>query len=289
MNAKEPRVSIVIPVYNEEGNIKATLESLNNQTYDNIQVIVVNDGSNDDSLRIAEERLAEFDCDDLILENTTNLGQSFSRNRGAMHADGKYIVFHDADDLSTPDRLTKQVQFMEEHPSVGVVGGAYIYVNPNRNQCEVKVRPTDDESVRQGMARECMINLGTAMFRREALFNTNLFESTISEGYELAINVGKEWSYANIKDPIYMYCINEGSISQKNQLRKKAVIMYRSFQAMKKLGLSYWYLPLQLGWLIYMAAPDKGKALIRSLISPTKDRSLSEEEKQTIQQLEEYR
>lgn len=284
----QPLVSVVIPMYNESSNISATLASLAAQEYDNLQVIVVDDGSDDDSMWVAEDRLSDVNGDHIILENATNLGQSFSRNRGTMHADGKYVVFHDADDLSTPDRLAKQVRFMEENPSVGVVGGSYFYVNPNRDQREVKIRPTDDESIRQGMARECMINLGTAMFRRKALFSTGLFESDNVEGYELIVNVGMEWSFANLRDPVYLYRINEGSRSQQAQLKKKSIIAYRSYQAMKKLDQSYWYLPLQLGWLVYMVAPDELKMAIRGLFSPTTDRTPSEEERRILRRLEEY-
>lgn len=287
-NATQPLVSVVIPMYNEADNVGATLSSLGNQTYDDIQIIVVDDGSSDDSVLVAKNRLADIEGDHEVLENTTNLGQSFSRNRGAMHADGEYIVFHDADDLSTPDRLAEQVQFMEENSSVGVVGGGYFYINPNRDQREVKVRPTDDESIRRGMAKECMINLGTAMFKREALFGTGLFESDNVEGYELIVNVGMEWSFANLPDPIYLYRINEGSRSQQAQLKKKAIIAHRSYQAMKKLDLSYWYLPLQFGWLVYMVVPDEFKAIIRRVFSPTTDRDLTADEHQTIQRLEEY-
>jgi glycosyltransferase involved in cell wall biosynthesis len=284
----EPKVSIIIPMYNESDNIGATLKSLIEQNYSNIQLIIVDDGSVDESVNIVESYLSDLGNNHRVLKNTTNLGQSFSRNRGAMYAEGEYIVFHDADDLSTPDRIKKQVSFLEENPSVGVVGGSYFYINPNRGQRELKVRPEGDKSIRQGMARECMINLGTAMFRREALFDTNLFESNNVEGYELIVNIGTSWSFANLRDPVYLYRINKGSRSQQAQLKKKAIIAYRSYQAIRKLNLSYWYLPLQFGWLIYMIAPDKAKSVIRTLFSPTTDRDLTEEEQRVVEELEDY-
>ncbi|ELZ21459.1 hypothetical protein C476_08233 [Natrinema limicola JCM 13563] len=138
------------------------------------------------------------------------------------------------------------------------------------------------------MARECMINLGTAMFRREALFETSIFKSYNVEGYELIVNVGKNWSFANLRDPIYLYQINKGSRSQQKQLKKKVIIAYRSYQAIKKLDLSYWNLPLQIGWLIYMTAPNPVKTMIRKLFSPTKERPLSEDEKDLIRKLTDY-
>lgn len=282
----QPLVSVVIPVYNESDNIRKTIRSLRLQSHDNIQFVIIDDGSEDDSIQNAKECLNDLDGQHVVLENATNLGQSFSRNRGAMHGDGKYFVFHDADDLSTPNRLKKQVAFLEDNPDVGVVGGAYIYINPNRNQREVKTRPTNDASIRQGMARECMINLGTAMFRREALFETNLFESSNVEGYELIVNIGIQWSLANIQDPIYIYRINEGSRSRKNQYWKKMIIAYRSYQSIKKLNLSYWNLLLQIGWFLYMNVPPRIQQIIRYVFSPTEERPLSNEEEQMIEELE---
>jgi glycosyltransferase involved in cell wall biosynthesis len=280
-----PLVTVVIPMYNERESIEATLTSLVDQTYDQIEFVVVDDGSEDGSARFAEELLEGTHREYRVLQNTTNLGQSFARNRGAMHAEGDYIVFHDADDLSTPERIEKQVAFMESNPAVGVVGGAYYYLNPNRGQAELKSRPTDDASIRSGMGRECMVNLGTAMFRREALFGTDLFESQNVEGYELMVNIAVEWELANLADPVYTYIINEGSRSQRNQVWKKTIIAYRSYQAITKLGLPYYYLPLQLGWFVYMNAPPALKRVIRRVFSPTEIRDITDEERQMIEQL----
>ena len=282
---KEPLISVVIPMYNEEASIRDTLASIINQNYNNIQLILVDDGSDDNCVSLTEDYVKDIPGEHTILQNTTNLGQSFARNRGAMYADGKYIIFHDADDLSTPERLRKQVEFLENHPEVGVLGGAYYYLNPYRNQTELKRRPTNDEEIREKMARECMINLGTAMFRREALFETDLFRSRNVEGYELVIDVGKKWELANLDDPVYLYRINDSSRSQKNEIYKKALIGYRSYQAIRAFDLSYWYLLLQFGWMIYMNAPTPVQRAIRRIFSPTEERDLTEQEQKEIKKL----
>ena len=270
-------------MYNEEEYIQATIESLLTQSYSRLQLVLVDDGSSDRTVEMARSTI---DADhSMVVTNPTNMGQSFSRNRGAMHAEGEYIAFHDADDLSTPKRIEKQVEFLEENPDVGVVGGAYYYLNPDRGQTELKRRPTDDEQIRQQMARECMINLGTAMFRREALFGTGLFRSENVEGYELMINVGKDWKLANLEDPVYLYRINEDSRSQRDELYKKAIIAYRSYQAVQAFDLPYWYLPLQLGWLVYMNAPPSLQKAIRRAFSPTEERDLTQEERQEIEEM----
>lgn len=275
-------------MYNERKHIKATLESLVAQEYNSIELVIVDDGSDDDSSEVVNNYLRSAEYNFSIIENPTNIGQSFARNRGAIDSDGKYIVFHDADDVSTPDRFRKQIRYLETHPEVGVLGGGFFYVNPNRNQHGIRLRPTDDETIRQGMARESMINLGTAMFRREALFETRLFSSANVEGYELIVNIGCNWELANLAEPIYLYRINEGSRSQRNQLLKKLTLAYRSYQAINKFNLARWYIPLQLGWFIYMNAPNEIQSLIRGLFSPTEERELTAKEKRMLNHLQKY-
>jgi glycosyltransferase involved in cell wall biosynthesis len=284
-----PLVSVIIPAYNEEDAIDAAILSLANQTYNQLQLIVVDDGSDDDTSQTAREALRSTSVSRYsILRNDTNMGQSFARNRGFMHSDGDYTIFHDADDLSTPRRLEKQVEHLESNPSVGVVGGAYFYINPNRGLQTVRRRPTEDREIREGLVRECMINLGTAMFRRSALLGTGLFESQNVEGYELIISVAQKWKLANLPDPVYLYNINEGSRSRKNELRKKAVIAYRSYQASKRLNLSFRYLPLQLGWIPYIYAPTPIKNMVQTFLSPTESRDLDDSEKEMIERLQQY-
>lgn len=279
----EPLISIVVPAFNEEEFIGSSLDSLLNQTYSNIELILVDDRSSDSTVEVARSKIC--DSRDIIITNATNMGRRFSSNRGAMHADGEYIIFHDADDISTPERIEKQVQFLEENPDVGVVGGAYYYINPERGQAELKIRPTDDEQIRQQMGRECMINTGTAMFRREALFGSGLFCSAKVEGYELIINIGKDWKLANLEEPVYLYRINKNSRSQQGELYKKAIIAYRSYQAIQAFDLPYWYLPLQLGWLVYMNVPPSLQKVVRRTFSPTEERDLTQEERQEIEEM----
>jgi glycosyltransferase involved in cell wall biosynthesis len=278
-----PLVSVVIPMYNEEQNIGATLNSLVSQSYSNIQLILVDDCSTDDTINRANSIID--DDTHVILENVTNMGQTFSMNRGAMHIEGKYVIFHDADDVSTKDRIRKQVSFLEENQDVGVVGGAFFYQESESSDAVLRSRPTSDGQIRRKMARECMINAGTAMYRREALLEAGLFKSEVVEGYELMVEIGKKWKLANLPDPIYFYRINQGSRSNNKQYYKKAVLGYRSYQAIRKLGLSYWQLLFQFGWLIYMNSPNKVQKIIRRVFSPTEERTLSVEEKRQVEEL----
>lgn len=99
-----PKVSLIIPVYNFQNYISSTLDSAFNQTYGNLEIIVINDGSNDNSAQIVEN--LQRSHKNLILINQENSGVSIARNRGIEEAKGEYIVFSDADDLLSPDYVS---------------------------------------------------------------------------------------------------------------------------------------------------------------------------------------
>ncbi|MFM7016782.1 MAG: glycosyltransferase family 2 protein [Bacteroidota bacterium] len=105
-------VSVVIPAYNASGFIVKTMQSILNQSYSDIELIIVNDGSTDNTLNaiqsINDSRIRIFSRD--------NHGVSLSRNFGLQHALGKYIVFFDADDIMLPDFIQLRVRFLEKNP-----------------------------------------------------------------------------------------------------------------------------------------------------------------------------
>jgi glycosyltransferase involved in cell wall biosynthesis len=106
-----PLVSAVIPVYNAEGSLRQTLLSVKNQTYPRIEIIIVNDGSTDTSLTIANDFASQLTgC---VVLSQHNHGVSAARNLGMKHAKGKYIAFLDSDDEWMPDKIAIQVSCME--------------------------------------------------------------------------------------------------------------------------------------------------------------------------------
>ncbi len=112
----QPSVTVLIPVYNGEEHIGDCLDSLLNQSYDNYQIVVVNDGSRDKTL----EKLQQYPVK--ILSYEENKGISYALNYGIDHIDTDYIVRMDADDIMHPQRLEIQVKFMEDNPDVFMMG-----------------------------------------------------------------------------------------------------------------------------------------------------------------------
>lgn len=115
-----PLVSVVIPVFNGQASVEEALASILNQSYSNLDVIVIDDGSSDNTAQILGE---QRDPRLRILSNPVNQGLGFSLNRGLREARGQYIAIMHADDISMPDRIRRQVDYLEAHPEIGICGG----------------------------------------------------------------------------------------------------------------------------------------------------------------------
>lgn len=125
---KTPYISVILPVYNAEKYIAQSIQSILNQTFEDFELIVVDDGSTDQSLSIIQ---TFHDPRLLVLRHDRNLGYPFAMNTGLSHARGKYIARMDADDVCHPMRLERQVQVHEENPEVALVSCLRYWITPN--------------------------------------------------------------------------------------------------------------------------------------------------------------
>lgn len=124
---KKPYISVVIPLYNKEKSITMTLNSVLAQTYTDYEIIVVDDGSTDNSLNVAE-RIRELDSDKIRVIHKENGGVSSARNRGVIEAKGEYVTFLDGDDIWHPDFLKEMVRLIHDYPHKSIYGLECQYV-----------------------------------------------------------------------------------------------------------------------------------------------------------------
>src|SRR5579864_2507794 len=142
-----PRVSIVMCVHNEERYLEQTIESILTQSFADFELVVVDDGSTDGTRRILS---AVRDARLRVLRHEWQ-GIPRSRNRADSLARGEYIVRHDGDDLSLPERLENQIRFLDEHPNIGIVG-TYVDIIDADGESQNPLRlPTDHQDIVQGM------------------------------------------------------------------------------------------------------------------------------------------
>lgn len=116
-----PLLSVVMPVYNGEKYLSQAIESVLNQTYKNFELIVIDDGSKDDSVRIIKQ-FQKNDRRIVLLVNEKNRGISNAMNRGIKSAKGEIIALAHGDDICLPNRFAKQLDYLFKHPEVGVLG-----------------------------------------------------------------------------------------------------------------------------------------------------------------------
>lgn len=126
-------VSVIVPCWNRRDYIETCLNYLAKQTYRNIEIIVVDDGSTDDTVNVfkrwrerQQERLKSRIC---LISVPRNMGYAGAMTTGMFMSRGEYIALQDSDDYSHPTRLTKQIDYLKQHPDVGLVGSSYRVVH----------------------------------------------------------------------------------------------------------------------------------------------------------------
>ena len=123
-----PQVSVVMPVYNGERYLAEAIASILGQTYADFEFIIVDDGSTDGSAEIICE-FVERDSRIQFIRLDRNMGHATARNNGISVASGKYVANMDCDDVCLPDRLRRQVNFLESNPNIDVLGSNLMVVD----------------------------------------------------------------------------------------------------------------------------------------------------------------
>lgn len=146
MEATQNTVSILLPIHNASKYLKTCLESLLSQSYGHLEIIAIDDGSTDSSLKILRS-YARKDKRLKIFKNKKRYGLATCLNRGLKYATGTYLAFMDADDTSHKDRMFKQLEYLIANPKVATVGTNCQFVNPLTSQITTSSFPLDHESI----------------------------------------------------------------------------------------------------------------------------------------------
>ena len=143
---KKPEISVIMSVYNGMPYLQEAVKSILNQTYKDFEFIIVDDASTDDSLKylkgINDKRIK-------ILSNEKNLGLAVSLNKALNAARGEYIARMDADDISKPERLHIQLNFMELNPQIDICGSFVSVIDENGKLVGSIKKPTTDDKIKK--------------------------------------------------------------------------------------------------------------------------------------------
>jgi len=221
-------VSIIFSFLNEERYIRYALDSLLNQTYTDIEIIAIDDGSTDSSSKIINEYMI-MDSRIRLISFEQNMGLAYARNVGLENARGEYIGFFDADDIACLDKLEKQVDFLNMHPEIVAVGGAMDYIDSEGNQIKEKGYTkmlTNPMFIRATLMFQNCMNCGSVLFRRDLI-------ETYKIGMDNELSMVEDWhfwcsciyygNFTNLPDVLYHYRFHD---SQTVQMIKKNQILY---------------------------------------------------------------
>jgi len=209
-----PTVSVIIPTYNCAAYIAETINSVLGQTIKDLELIVVDDGSTDQTREIVASYGAP-----VRLVTKTNAGVSSARNVGIRHALGQYICLMDHDDYWFPDKLELQLNEMNKHAEIGVVYSSFIlwYPDkegsfPNSNSFDRASFSNDIDEEYSGwiyhlLLLDCWVLTSTAMFRREVFDRCGVFDESLpySEDWDLWLRLSRDYPFIKLQKPSTLY------------------------------------------------------------------------------------
>lgn len=271
-----PRVSVVTTVYNGEPYFERAVPGILAQTLEDFEYILVDDGSSDRSL----ERLRELAASDRRIRVFApgRLGAASAYNYGVAQAAGEYVARQDFDDRSYPDRLRHQVAFLDRHPEVGIVGGAYVLVDERRDERYVRMPPTEHAAIVAAMARCVPIAHTTATFRRQAWLVAGGYpevNNLIDLRFYLRIAKGG-WRLGNVPEVVGEHYVHDSSWfhrTLKYSERQRDLARVQA-QVVRELGLPRWMYLYSLGRHAYARIPLGLKRVVRRGVARSEERDV---------------
>ena len=211
-----PEITVLMPVYNGEKYLRESIESILNQTFTKFEFLIINDGSTDASREII---LSYDDPRITLVDNIENMGLSQSLNTGIHRARGEYIARQDADDVSHPERLEKEVQFLSNKLGHAVVGCCINIIDKKSRIKGSLHKPLSNDSIHDTLKRNNCIAHGSVLMRKRCLFEVDLYDESLdaAQDYDLFLRLSEKFKLANLPDLLYCWRNQSGNVSAKNR------------------------------------------------------------------------
>lgn len=221
---KAPIVSVIVPAYNAKRTILETIVSVQQQTFSDFELIVINDGSTDNTLEllhgVKDERLRIF--------SYKNAGVSVARNRGISHANGEFIAFLDADDLWTPDKLELQLVALQQHPDAGVAY-SWTYFMDEQGKSLSPCAPIFFEGnvYAELLVNNFIANGSNPLIRRQAVESVGEFDPGFPHcaDWDFYLRLAARWHFVVVPKLQIFYRQSSGSMTSKIEGIEKQTLM----------------------------------------------------------------
>ncbi len=210
-----PQISVIVSVYNCEEYIGETIQSIIDQTFTDWELIIIDDNSKDTSASVIES-YADKDTRIRFVRNTTNQGQCANLNTAIAMSSGEYIAHTDHDDISYPDRLARQLAYMEDNPSCLLCGCAYDELYEGKKRSLYFLPYNSFEEVRFRLPMQNILAHSTFFWRRQALIDNHISygQWDYAEDFDLTMRVLRVGDVGFMPDVLVAYRIFEDQLTQ---------------------------------------------------------------------------
>lgn len=234
-----PTVSVVLPAYNAEKYLKESIDSILAQTYTDFELLVINNASTDGTRALVE---SYTDPRVKLINNPSNLGLIGSLNVGLKAARGKYIARMDHDDRSLPERFQKEIDFLEKHPEVAIVGTWSNIMDSNGKFIRLHRNATRSNVIKYELMYGNSLTHPSLMMRRKEILELGGYDPkwVNTEDYELYSRAIRKYRLANIPEPLIFYRVHGASLTQEAESQ---AVMHENTKQMIFDNISY-YLPI---------------------------------------------
>ncbi len=235
MGMNNPKVTVLMPVYNGEKYIREALESILNQTFTNFEFLIIDDGSTDKSVEVIK---SYTDPRIRLIHNEINLGLITNLNKGLELASGEYIARMDCDDISLPKRLNVQVAFMDENPTIGVCGSwVETFGEVSGNAWKY---PSCSAEIMANLLFDCCLAHPSVMIRKSMFKRYQLKydpAELYAEDFGLWFRCSMNFPLSNIKQVLVKYRITSGSVSRANAKKQAETLKMMDRKKLAYLGI----------------------------------------------------
>lgn len=261
-----PKISVIIPTYNSMTYLPKTVGSVLNQTFTDFELLIIDDGSSDDTATWA----AQVQDSRVKLISQSNQGAAGARNTGIKQAKGQYIAFLDADDLWSPTKLEQQVQCLDKNLNLGLVHTWIAFIQSNDTPTGRIMTTHGKGNVWEKMVVYNLVRCGsTAMVRRCCFEEVGYFDQTLkyAEDWDMWIRISARYPFETINEPLVLYREHENNKSKnyEGQLDSFCKILNKAFQSASSekdylKGKAYGRAYLHAAWRALSISENKNRA-----------------------------
>lgn len=242
-----PKISVIIGIYNVGDTLEEALDSIMDQSYQDFEIILCDDGSSDNTTTVAERYVSKYPDKVILLQNEANMGLNYTLNKCLEHATGEYIARMDGDDICAPTRFERQVAFLDAHPEIAIVSTAMTHFDENGEYrvSRLKEYPEKLDFVKGNPFCHAPVMIRADAYRAVGGYTEDkrmLRVEDVNLWFKLYAAGHKGY---NIQEPLYMMR-DDREASARRKFKYRVNSTYTRLIGFKSLGIPFYYYPYTL-------------------------------------------